>query len=66
MKKMMYLVTDRPYGKDKPVAYCYDNGHYVYQVYRDDNTYYNELLFDRAFTALEMLLRIKPETRTLH
>lgn len=66
MKRMMYLVTDRPYGKEKPLAYCYDNGYYVYQVYRDDEKIYNELLFDRAFTALEMLLRINKAEVNIH
>lgn len=69
MRRMMYLLTDRPYGKDEPIGYSYDNGYYIYQVYRDDERVYNELLFERVGTALEMLLRMKPvesDNRILH
>lgn len=61
MKRMMYLLSDRPYGKNKPCGYCYDNGYYIYQVYRDDEHVYNEKLFTSPEKAIDVLLKLKKE-----
>ena len=59
MKKRMYMLCDRPYGKLIPCAYCYDNGYYVYQVVRDDEKFYNEKLFKTAEEAVDVLYKLK-------
>lgn len=59
MKKLMYLLTDRPYGNAKPCAYCFSNGYYVYQVYRENERSCDEKLFVTAKEAVDTLVRIK-------
>lgn len=61
MIKTMYLLSDRPYGKNKCCAYCFDNGYYIYQVKRDSEKVYNELLFNSPEKAIDALLRIRKE-----
>lgn len=59
----MYLLSDRPYGTLIPCAYCYNNGYYVYQVYRDDEHIYNEKLFNTAAEVIEVLNKLKKELK---
>ena len=68
MIKTMYLLTNIPYGKKEPCAYCITNGYYVYQVKRDDCKVYGERLFDKAEDALEVLLKLRKESkcRSIH
>ena len=61
MKKIMYLLTNIPYGNKQPCGYCYDNGYYIYQVIRDDDKIYSERLFKNVETALEVLLTLRKE-----
>ena len=63
MKKRMYLLTDRPYGKCVPCAYCYNNGYYVYQVYREEKErYYDDKLFEKPEEVVEVLSRLRKDS----
>lgn len=56
----MYLLSDRPYGKSIPCAYCYNNGYYVYQVYREEKERnYDSKLFDKPEEVVEVLSKLR-------